>query len=285
MKLKSKLSKFLGCGGVMLLLLVVFTIVSVSSGGHMPGPVYVSPGNVGVVVNTYSGKIAESLLPAGLHWQGMFDVVYEVHTQQRTVSFEHNSKSEADSAIAVNTASNMVTVDATAQYNIRADLAKALYADFRDSFSNMEDFENRQIRPAIIEAINYAVGDLDTADAMTSAGKTRAEAEALKYLQEEWGPKGVEFRSLFLRSVDLDEETKNVLNQTTTKLQEIENAKLALKQQKVDNQTTINNAKAEARINRAQDASLTDLYVQDKLLERVDTIYMPSDEIMGMIKK
>jgi len=68
-------------------------------------------------------------------------------------------------------------------------------------------------------------------------------------------------------------------------MQDIENAKLALKQQLIDNETAIQEAKAEARINRAKDSALTDLYVQDKILQRVDTIYMPSDQIMGMLKK
>ncbi|MBC8138194.1 MAG: hypothetical protein H8F28_20125, partial [Fibrella sp.] len=58
-----------------------------------------------------------------------------------------------------------------------------------------------------------------------------------------------------------------------------------LEQQAIDNKTAIEEATAEARINRAQDSALTDLYIQDKMLQQVDTIYLPSDQIMGMIKK
>ena len=47
----------------------------------------------------------------------------------------------------------------------------------------------------------------------------------------------------------------------------------------------IQRAQSDARVNRLQDASLTDLYVQDKLLERVTTVYLPSDEIMGLFKR
>ena len=283
--MKSKL-RMVGCLGAGLMAFFLFLIISLGRGGHMPGPTHISPGNVGLRIDNYRGMVEDTPMPPGVHWQGMWETVIEVPTMQRTLAFERSPGGKGGTtAIDVNTSSNMLTCDVTVQYSVRGDKAKALYADYQDTFENLDSFEAVNIRPAITEAVNFAVGDLDTADAMTTAGKSKAEIGALKMLQDEWGPRGVDFRNLLIRAVEPDEQAKTLLHATTAKLQDIENAKLALQQQKIDNTTTIQNATAQARIDKAKDAALTDLYVQDKILERVHTIYLPSDQIMGILKK
>ncbi|MEI6432626.1 MAG: SPFH domain-containing protein, partial [bacterium] len=234
-------------------------------------------------IDNYHGVVEEALMPSGVHFQGIWETVIEVPTMQRTLSFDSHTANSAP--IDVNTSSNMLTADVTAQYNVRGDKARELYVDYQDTFANLTLFEDVNIRPAIKEAINYAIGDLDTAEAMTTAGKTKAEQQALAMLQKEWGPRGVEFRNLLIRAVEPDAQAKELLSATTAKMQDIENAKLSLKQQEIDNATLIQSATAEAQINKARDSALTDLYIQDKILERVDTVYLPSDQIMGMLKK
>jgi hypothetical protein len=269
--------------GVGIVLTVGFFVISLSAGGHMPGPVYIAPGNVGLRIDNYRGIVEDTLMPSGVHFQGIWKTVIEVPTMQRTLSFE--GQGEGGMAIDVNTSSNMLTADVTVQYNVRGEKARALYTDYQDTFANLTEFERVNIRPAIKEAVNYAMGDLDTAAAMTTEGKTKAEVQALAMLQKEWGPRGVEFSNLLIRAVEPDAQAKDLLSATTAKMQDIENAKLSLQQQEIDNKTLIQSALAEARINRAKDSALTDLYIQDKMLERVDTIYLPSDQIMGILKK
>ncbi len=273
----------LGAVGGSIALVTAFLLISLARGGHMPGPTYIAPGNVGLRIDNYKGIEEDALMPSGVHWQGVWETVIEVPTMQRTLSFE--GKGENGTAIDVNTSSNMLTADVTVQYAVRGDKAPALYQDYQDTFANLGEFERVNIRPAIQEAVNYAMGDLDTAAALTTVGKTKAEQQALTMLQKEWGPRGIDFRNLLIRAVEPDAQAKQLLSATTSKMQDIENAKLTLRQQAIDNQTAILRATAEARINRAQDSALTDLYVQDKMLQRVDTIYLPSDQIMGMIKK
>lgn len=280
-----KVSK-IGClsvAGVGIVGVVGFFVISLAMGGHMAGPTYIAPGNVGLRIDNYNGKIQDVLMPSGVHWQGVWETVIEVPTMQRTLSFE--GQGENSTAIDVNTSSNMLTADVTVQYNVRGDKARALYTDYQDTFANQTRFEQVNIRPAIKEAINYAMGDLNTAEAMTTAGKTKAETQALAMLQKEWEPRGVEFHNLLIRAVEPDVQAKDLLSATTAKMQDIENAKLSLEQQEIDNATLIQSATAEAKINKAQDSALTDLYIQDKMLERVDTVYLPSDQIMGMFKK
>jgi hypothetical protein len=126
---------------------------------------------------------------------------------------------------------------------------------------------------------------MDTATALTTAGKQRAEREALKTLNDEWSPRGIVFSNLMIRGIEQDQESKDLLATTLAKMQEIENAKLALQQQRFDNATLLQQANAEAKVNRLRNATLTDLYIQDQMLGRVKRLYLPSDELMGMLKK
>ena len=103
----------------------------------------------------------------------------------------------------MNTASDMLMADVSAQYNIRGDMADDLYASYQDQFSDTDETEQIHLVPAIKEAINYAIGDIDTADALTAAGKEKAAVAALLKLQQEWGPRGVDFHTLLIRGVDL----------------------------------------------------------------------------------
>ena len=238
----------LGGVGVAIIGTILFLTISLSRGGHMPGPTYIAPGNVGLRIDNYSGTIEEALMPSGVHWQGIWETVIEVPTMQRTLSFD--GQGDNGTAIDVNTSSNMLTADVTVQYAVRGDKAKALYTDYQDTFADLADFERVNIRPAIKEAVNYSVGDLDTAAAMTTVGKTRAEQQALTMLQKEWGPRGVDFRNLLIRAVEPDAQAKDLLSATTAKMQDIENAKLTLQQQAIDNKTVIQNSTAEAQINR-----------------------------------
>ncbi|MBC8135945.1 MAG: SPFH domain-containing protein, partial [Fibrella sp.] len=218
-----KLSKTgcLGIGGAGIVLVVGFLLISLARGGHMPGPTYIAPGNVGLRIDNYRGKTQDNLMPSGVHWQGMWETVIEVPTMQRTLGFDSSTN-----PIDVNTSSNMLTADVTVQYSVRGDKSPALYQDYQDTFADLEEFERVNIRPAIQEAVNYAMGDLDTAAAMTTDGKTKAEIKALAMLQKEWGPRGIEFRNLLIRAVEPDAQAKQLLSATTAKMQDIENAKL-----------------------------------------------------------
>ena len=269
--------------GAALLAFFAFCLVSLNQGGHMAGPTYIAPGNVGLVIDNYNGVVEKTLMPAGTHFQGVWETVLEVPTAQRTISLERHADGTGGGVL-VNTASNMLEADVTAQYSIRSDKVGDLYGSYQDQFAEIGLFEEVHLIPAIKEAINYALGDTDTADAMTAAGKERAASAALKALETEWAPRGIDFHNLLIRGIDLDDESKALLSETVEKQQQIDNARLTVQQQQIDNKTILQKANADATINRLQSATLTDLYVQDKLLERVQTVYMPSSEILGMLK-
>ncbi len=277
-----------GILGLIALLAVLFLSVSLKAGGHMAGPTYIAPGNVGLVIDNYHGRI-EKTLPAGLQWQGIWETIIEVPTAQRTITLT-NADTDAEgnklqNAVQVNTISNMLQVDVSAQYQIDPDRVDALYAAYQDQFADLDTFEAVNLEPALKEAINYAIGDMDTATALTTVGKQRAEQQALKSLNDEWAPRGIVFSQLMIRGIEQDQASQDLLATTLGKMQDIENARLALQQQGYDNATLLTRAAADAKVNRLQNSSLTDLYVQDQMLGQVKQLYLPSDQLMGMLKK
>lgn len=275
-------TRTLGILGLVLLGGFLFLNLSLQRGGHMAGPTHIAPGNVGLVIDNYHGTIEKDLMPAGTHWQGIWETVIEVPTAQRTLSL---TSTDPTGAVQVNTASNMLQADVSAQYRIDPDKADDLYRAYQDQFADLHQFEAVNLEPAVKGAINYAIGDMDTATALTTAGKQKAEQNALKTLNDEWGGRGVVFSNLMIRGIEQDQASKDLLSTTLSKMQEIDNARLSLQQQKFDNQTLLQRATAEATVNRLQNSTLTDLYVQDQELGQVHKLYLPSDQLMGMLNK
>jgi hypothetical protein len=124
---------------------------------------------------------------------------------------------------------------------------------------------------------------MDTTTALTTVGKQLAEQESLQALNDEWSPRGIIFSNFMIRSVEPDDQSKTLLSSTLTATQAIDNAKLALEQQKIDNATEIQSAEADAQVNRLENSTLTDLYVQDELLSRVHNVYVSSNQLTGML--
>ena len=275
-------TRALGIVGLLLLAAFLFLTISLQRGGHMAGPTHIAPGNVGLVIDNYQGRVEKDLMPAGTHWQGIWETVIEVPTAQRTLSL---TSGDPTGAVQVNTASNMLQVDVSAQYRIDPDRADDLYRAYQDQFADLHQFEAVNLEPAIKGAINYAIGDMDTATALTTAGKQKAEAAALKTLNDEWGARGVIFSNLMIRGIEQDQASKDLLSTTLSKMQEIDNARLSLQQQGFDNQTLLQQATAESKVNRLENSTLTDLYVQDRQLGQVRKLYLPSDQLVGGLPK
>jgi len=275
-------TRTLGILGLVILGVFLFLNLSLQRGGHMAGPTHIAPGNIGLVIDNFHGVIEKNLMPAGTHWQGIWETVIEVPTAQRPLSL---TSADPTGAVQVNTASNMLQVDVSAQYRIDPDKADDLYRAYQDQFADLRQFEAVNLEPAVKGAINYAIGDMDTATALTTVGKQKAEQGALKTLNDEWAGRGIVFSNLMIRGIEQDQASKDLLSTTLAKMQEIDNARLALQQQGFDNQTLIQQATAEAKVNKLQNSTLTDLYVQDQELGQVKKLYLPSDQLMGMLNK
>jgi hypothetical protein len=271
---------------VLLIVLLVLTTISVMSGGTMPGFTHIDPGNIGLVLNVYKGDLEKNEMSAGTHYQGPFERVIEVPTMQRTISLTDSdldsSGNPEKNAVEVNTASNMLRVDVSCQYHIDPYKAADLWRSYHEQFEDLQNFEYTSLEPAVKEAVNYALGDMDTTTALTTVGKQKAEQESLQALNDEWQPRGIIFSNFMVRSVEPDDQSKGLLSSTLTETQAIDNAKLGLQQQKIDNATEIQMAEADAKINHLENSTLTDLYVEDQLLSKVHQVYLPSNKLTGI---
>ena len=285
----SKRTKAIGAFGLVLAAVVAYLVFSLSVGGHVAGPTHIEPGNIGLVLDTYSGNLEPHYMSAGTHYNGPWETVIEVPTMQRTISLTNNDKDAAGNvtsrAIQVNTPTNILTVDVSCQYHIDPDKADDLWRKFHEQFENTDEFEAIQLEPAVKEAVNYSMGDMDTMKALTTVGKQETEQQALKLLNDEWAPQGIVFSNFMVRGIEQDEETKKLLSSTLAKQQEISNAQLALQQQQIDNETLLQQARADAKVNRLQNSTLTDLYLQDQELGQVKRMYLPSKDLMNLLNK
>ncbi len=285
----SRRTKTIGGIGLVLAAIVVYLIFSLSVGGHAAGPTHIEPGNIGLVLDTYSGNLEPRYMSAGTHYNGPWETVIEVPTMQRTISLTNTDKDAGGNitarAIQVNTPTNILTVDVSCQYHIDPDKADDLWRKFHEQFENTDEFEAIQLEPAVKEAVNYSMGDMDTMKALTTVGKQETEQQALKLLNDEWEPQGIIFSNFMVRGIEQDDETKKLLSSTLAKQQEISNAQLALQQQKIDNETLLQQARADAKVNRLQNSTLTDLYLQDQELGQVKRMYLPSKDLMSLLNK
>ena len=285
----SKRTTGIAVAGIGLAAVAGFTIFSLSAGGHVVGPTHIEPGNIGLVLDTYTGNLEPKYMSAGTHYNGPWETVIEVPTMQRTISLTNTDKDAQGNvsarAVQVNTPTNMLTVDVSCQYHIDPDKADDLWRKFHEQFENTDEFEAIQLEPAVKEAVNYSMGDMDTMKALTTAGKQETEQQALKLLNDEWGPQGIVFSNFMVRGVEQDAETQKLLSSTLAMQQQISNAQLALQQQQIDNETLLQQARADAKINRLQNSALTDLYVQDQELGQVKKLYLPSKDLMGLLGK
>ena len=279
----SRRSSWIAAAAITAIAVGVLAIWSLLTGGRTPGLTHIDPGNVGLVLNVWTGQVETRLMPAGTHWQGATEQVIEVPTSQRTISLTSTDNSGKE-PVQVNTSTNMLTVDLSCQYHIDPYHARDLYNKYQDQFEDLNAFEDINLEPSVKEAVNYAIGDMDTATALTTVGKQEAERECLAALNQEWAPQGIVFSNFMIRGIDQDAQSKELMSTTLTKMQDIANAQIALQQQVIDNQRTIQEATADATVNRLQAASLTDLYVRDQVLGRVKTIYVSSKDILGVIK-
>ncbi len=285
----SKRTKTIAAAGIGLAVIAGFSIFSLSAGGHVAGPTHIEPGNIGLVLDTYTGDLEPKYMSAGTHYNGPWETVIEVPTMQRTISLTNSDKDAQGNvsarAVQVNTPTNMLTVDVSCQYHIDPDKSGDLWRKFHEQFENLDEFEAIQLEPAVKEAVNYSMGDMDTMKALTTAGKQETEQQALKLLNDEWEPQGIIFSNFMVRGVEQDEETKKLLSSTLAMQQQISNAQLALQQQKIDNETLLQQARTDAKINQLQNSTLTDLYVQDQELGQVKKLYLPSKDLMGLLSK
>ena len=245
----------------------------------------VKTGNVGLVVNHYTGVIDGRVRHAGYNAQPPFSgkELIEIPTYERTYTMVRESGEgthTGDDSVMVNTASsNTLHADVSVTYHIvydpnRGDEVVSLYNKYRTQFqgSGFGAFEETQLRPLFRNAVSDAFGRESTLIAMTGDGKRRVAALAAKTLNAQLAADSLQIDEVRIRAVYPDESTRKTLQ---THLAAEQNLRLATLNQRLNdltNQRDIARATAEAQAARLRAASLTPRLVKFRHLENLHIV-------------
>lgn len=253
----------------------------------------VKTGNVGLVINHYSGKIDPRVRTAGFNAQIPFsgNELVEVPTYERTYTMVRDSAEGAhpgDDSVLVNTLSaNTLKVDVSMTYHIGWDKDHperivALYQKYRNQFHDFAAFEEVQLRPAFRQAVVDAFGSATTSQNMTGAGKKAAAAYALKELNARFNPDSIAIDEVRIRAIYPDEATVAALRSRLQAQQNLKLSQLNLQLQSLNNQRSVLKAQADAQSSRIRAASLTPRLVKFKHIHDIEIVGVPRGAIVNL---
>lgn len=254
----------------------------------------VKTGNVGLVVNHYTGKVDGDIRHAGfnpLPPASGYEMV-EIPTHKRTYTMVRASAEgsrSGDDSVRVNTAStNVLNIDTSVTYHLafdpaRPDAIKTLYAKYRSQFQGrgFEAFEENQLRPLFRKYVSNAFGKMSTVDAMTGDGKNRAAADARTELNKVLNGDSVIVDEVRIRAIWPDDATKNTLRTHLVAEQNLRLSTLNQQLAKITNAAAVSKAEAEAKAARIRAASLTPRLVRFKHLDNIRIVGVPQGAIVN----
>ena len=253
----------------------------------------VKTGNVGLVINHYTGRVDPHVRHAGFNAQPPFsgNELIEIPTYNRTYTMvkdagegAHNS----DDSVLVNTlSSNTLRVDTSITYHIAWDQDHperviALYSKYRNQFSNFANFEEQQLRPAFRQSIVDAFGLADTAQNMSGDGKQRAAAYALKELNDHFNADSIVIDEVRIRAIYPDAATVTALRSRLAAQQNLKLSQLNLQLQQIVNQKSVLKAQAEAQAAHIRAASLTPRLVKSRHIKDIEIVGVPRGAIINL---
>ena len=273
--------------GLFLLVAVVIVTVLNTSG------FVVKAGNVGLVVNHYTGKVDSRVRHAGFNAQPPFsgNELIEIPTYDRTYTMVRDSGEGAhpgDDSVLVNTlSSNTLNVDASVTYHIawdpqHPDRLTALYRKYRNQFTDFSAFEEAQLRPAFRQAVVAAFGLASTSQNMTRDGNRQAAADALKELNTRFNPDSLVVDEVRIRAIYPDPATVTALRSRLQAQQNLKLSQLNLQLQQLNNQKSVLAAQAGAQAAHIRAASLTPRLVRFKHIKDIEIVGVPRGAIVNV---
>lgn len=254
----------------------------------------VKTGNVGLVVNHYSGKVDGDIRHAGfnpLPPASGYEMI-EIPTHKRTYTMVRSGGEGAhagDDSVRVNTAStNVLNIDTSVTYHLAFDQSrpedlKSLYAKYRSQFQGhgFDAFEENQLRPLFRKYVSNAFGKMTTVEAMTGDGKNRAAADAKAELNKALNGDSIVIDEVRIRAIWPDENTKNTLRTHLVAEQNLRLSTLNQQLAAITNARAVSKAEAEAKAARIRAASLTPRLVRFKHLDNIRIVGVPRGAIVN----
>lgn len=254
----------------------------------------VKTGNVGLVVNHYTGKVDGKVRHAGFNALppvAGYEMV-EIPTHKRTYTMARGlgeGTRGSDDSVRVNTAStNVLNVDISVTYHLTFDPAreedlKNLYAKYRSQFQGegFNAFEEKQLRPLFRKYVSNAFGKMSTVEAMTGDGKNRAAADAKAELNKMLNPDSIIVDEVRIRAIWPDENTRNTLRTHLVAEQNLRLSTLNQQLAQLANARAVSRAEAEAKATRIRAASLSPRLVRYKHLDNLRIVGVPQGAIVN----
>lgn len=209
----------------------------------------VPPASVGIKFNASSG-ISERLVKPQVIWVGIRDqlIVYPTSIRNATYTRAANEGERAgdDSIPASTVEGSTLPVDVTVAYHVDpADVTKA----FRNfGTADLGDVQARYLRWATIYAVNVVSGsrsifDLTSRDRAAFGKQVRDE---LKPMLGEWG---IAVDDVYIGEVYPSQAVKEKVDERIAMRNQLELAKVNLQRARIDAETTLTNARKDAKLN------------------------------------
>lgn len=268
--------------------IVVLIVVAALIGRNTSGFV-VKTGDVGLVINHYSGRVDPRIRHAGFNAQPPFsgNELIEIPTYERTYTMVREPGGGDDSVLVNTLSSNTLNVDTSITYHIAYDAAHperivALYSKYRNQFTNFEAFESAQLRPAFHQAIVDAFGLASTSQNMTGTGKKAAADYALKELNDKFNPDSIVIDEVRIRAIYPDATTVTALRSRLQAQQNLKLSQLNLQLQGLLNQKSVLAAQAQAQAAHIRAASLTPRLVKSRHIKDIEIVGVPRGAIVNI---
>ena len=245
------------------------------------GSTYVQQGQVGLLVNNFSGQIEQVLqpgfrmtIPINKHIIA-FPMIKQQYVMVRGVE---GQVAEEDDSVGVNSLEGQsFAVDASVEYRLRdASVVPALYKKYGMEFDTIV---GRYYRSKFRTAISQAFATLPLNEAVSGNGQKRAAKIALTQLQEDLSDDGIAVSEVLIRKPHIPEAISQSIAAKTQAENDLIRSRTTAQQQVVEAQAgaqaKLIRAKAEADSNRMINASLTGNLIRKMYVEKLsDKIQM-----------
>lgn len=230
-----------------------------------------------VGVKTRFGEVQKTVMNEGINFKIPYIekiVLLDCRTQKLDYTMEASSKD----------LQKITNLKISVNYNIIKDSANKLYREIGTSYQSVV------LEPALYEAIKSTIANYTAEELITKRSEVSALAtEAFFNRVHDYG---IIVTALNITDLSFSPEFDAVIEQKQIVEQQTKQAQLELEKAKIENETKIENAKAEAEVMKQQNAQITDHTLRLKELEIMEEYVekwsgnlpntMLSDDIAGI---
>lgn len=230
-------------------LIVFILILLISSISIIP------TGSVGI--KTRFGKVQDTALEEGLHLKIPFiESVKKLDCKTTKVEVVTEGSSKDLQKIS----NTKITVN----YSLNKGKAVDVYKEIG------KDYEVKIVHPAIEDSIKQGMSEY-TADELITK-RSEVSSKILNVLKEKLEDRGINIEAVNIIDLSFSAEFDKAIEEKQIVEQQTQKAKYELEKAKVENETKIENAKAEAKVMEEQNSQITDKFLKLKELENMEKI-------------